>query len=807
MKELLHQPEDIITQRYRILDLLGQGGSGTTYLAQDLQSGQPVALKALSLRNIRNWKEIELFEREARVLAQLNHPAIPRYLEYFHVDTDTDRSFYIAQQLAQGQSLFTLVKNGWHTSQEEVRRIATEILEILVYLHQLAPPVIHRDIKPQNIIRQDDGQVFLVDFGAVQDTYHSTFARSSTVVGTFGYMAPEQFLGQAVPVTDLYGLGATLLFLLTHRSPAELPTDRLKLDFRSRVQISDEFANWLEKMLEPDVEERFSSAKEALFVLQGKQIMTRKSRKSSGGKRLVKFGIAAVAAMSILYHFKYPILASIGIVPTQMYVAATWGDVDTVRHYLEQGVGANVTLLHLAGSKEVAQLLIAHGVDVNVKDLNGWTPLHLTESPEVAQLLIAKGADVNAKDNSGRTPLQTTRSPEVAQLLITQGAAVNVTKTLLHYWVWAKSPEVAQLLIAKGAAVNATDKNGKTPLHYWVRSSKVAQILIAKGAAVNATDKEGKTPLHWVRSPKVAQLLIAQGAAVNARDNAGDTPLHVTESPEVAKVLIDNGADINANDKRGRTPKLLAQSPLLAQLLVGKGKDLDLNARDNRGKTLLHLAAENGWKDKVELLIARGADVNATYKDGYKFSTPLSLTRSPEVAQLLITKGADVNAKDEAGMTPLHKARSPEVAKVLIANGADINAKDNEGTTPLQEAVIAAGYTNDKDAVGVVELLIAKDADVNARDKEGKTPLHKTRSLEAAKILIANGGSLQARDNQGNTPLHSAAFSNEVAQLLVANGADVNTKNNKGKTPVEVITQHPCNRSWPPLIFCKPFDD
>jgi serine/threonine protein kinase len=227
--EQLHQTEDIIAQRYRIIDTLGQGGSGTTYLAQDLQTSQRVALKALSLHRMNDWKMMELFEREAKVLAQLNHPAIPRYLEYFHVDTPSDRSFYIAQQLAQGKSLAALVQEGWHATEVEVRRIAEQILEILVYLHEQTPHVIHRDIKPQNIIRREDGQVFLVDFGAVQDTYYNTFMRGSTVVGTFGYMAPEQFRGQAVPATDLYGLGATILFLLTHRSPAELPTDGLKL--------------------------------------------------------------------------------------------------------------------------------------------------------------------------------------------------------------------------------------------------------------------------------------------------------------------------------------------------------------------------------------------------------------------------------------------------------------------------------------------------------------------------------------------------------------------------------------------------
>jgi len=235
--ELLHNSGEIVAQHYRILDPLGQGGSGTTYLAEDLQSGQQVALKALSLYRMTDWKMVELFEREAQVLAQLNHWAIPRYLEYFYVDTPQNRSFYIAQQLAPGHSLAALVQNGWRVTEEEVRHIAIQILEILVYLHEHTPPIIHRDIKPQNLIRRDDGQVFLVDFGAVQDTYYSTFARSRTVVGTFGYMAPEQFRGQAVPATDLYGLGATLLFLLTHRSPADLPTDGLKIDFRLRKKL------------------------------------------------------------------------------------------------------------------------------------------------------------------------------------------------------------------------------------------------------------------------------------------------------------------------------------------------------------------------------------------------------------------------------------------------------------------------------------------------------------------------------------------------------------------------------------------
>lgn len=273
--ELLHQPGDIITEQYRILNILGRGGIGVTYAAEDLQTGQRVALKAVSLRRMDDFKVLELFEREVRILSQLNHLAIPRYLDYFQVDKRRDRFFYLVQQLVEGQSLAVQVEKGWHPDEAEVRRIATQILEILVYLQQLTPPIIHRDIKPQNIIRRSDGQVFLVDFGAVQDVYYNTLTGSSTVAGTYGYMAPEQFRGQSVLATDLYALGATLIFLVTQKAPADLPHRKLKIDFRSHVRVTKQFANWLERMIEPVAEDRFLSAEEALAVLRGEKEFTR----------------------------------------------------------------------------------------------------------------------------------------------------------------------------------------------------------------------------------------------------------------------------------------------------------------------------------------------------------------------------------------------------------------------------------------------------------------------------------------------------------------------------------------------------
>jgi len=268
--ETLYQPGDIIQAKYRIISILGEGGTAITYEAADTtQENLTVAIKVLSLRQAQDWKLVELFEREVKVLKSLNHPKIPNYLDSFTIDTDSDRQFFLVQELVPGKSLATLIEQGWRFQEEEVKNIAQKILEILTYLHSFQPPIIHRDIKPQNIIRTDEGEIYLVDLGAVQDVYRHTVARGATFVGTIDYISPEQIRGQASFASDLYSLGCTLLYLLTRRSPSELPVIRMKIDFRSSIDISEQFANWLDTILEPALEDRFISTEETLRYLVG----------------------------------------------------------------------------------------------------------------------------------------------------------------------------------------------------------------------------------------------------------------------------------------------------------------------------------------------------------------------------------------------------------------------------------------------------------------------------------------------------------------------------------------------------------
>lgn len=285
-----YQPGDMLGGRYRVIEVLGRGSSGVTYKAQPLDAdgsgGGPVAVKALSLRGLKgDWKALELFQREAKVLEALQHPGIPRYLEYFEEDTPSDQGFFLVQELAEGKSLADMVKDGWRGSEQDIKQITGQLLDILQYLGGRRPAVTHRDVKPENIILADgraDGRVFLVDFGGVQAAASGASGIGTTVVGTYGYMAPEQFRGAALPASDLYGLGGTLLFLLSGKPPSSFPERGLRLDYPSDLITDPNLDALVDGLLEPLTEDRLS-ASEALSLLRAAPDTARQERPRRGG--------------------------------------------------------------------------------------------------------------------------------------------------------------------------------------------------------------------------------------------------------------------------------------------------------------------------------------------------------------------------------------------------------------------------------------------------------------------------------------------------------------------------------------------
>lgn len=262
------QAEQILHERYQLKQKLGQNAGRQTWLAEDIgvSPTQLVVVKLLAFGGEVQWDDLKLFEREAQILKQLNHPRIPKYYDYFHID---ERSlwFGLVQEYIPGLSLREQLNQGKRFTTKQVRQIAVEVLAILEFLHQLTPCVLHRDIKPSNLIWGEDDRVYLVDFGAVQDRAAREGA-TFTVVGTYGYAPMEQFGGRAVPASDLYALGATLIHLLTGTAPADLPQQNLRICFQEQVSLKPGIKKWIEKLTEPAPEQRFKSATEALAALE-----------------------------------------------------------------------------------------------------------------------------------------------------------------------------------------------------------------------------------------------------------------------------------------------------------------------------------------------------------------------------------------------------------------------------------------------------------------------------------------------------------------------------------------------------------
>ncbi len=263
-----------IDDRYDILETLGKKAGRRTLLAADRQTQEQVIIKILAFSCDLGWEDLKLFEREAQTLKVLSHPSIPRYLDSFELDGPKSKGFALIQSYIPGTSLEAYMQAGRQFTAAEIKAIALQILDILTYLHGRHPPAIHRDIKPSNIVVQEaaDGsiaKVYLVDFGSVQ-TLASTAGKTVTVVGTYGYMPPEQFGGYAIPASDLYSLGATSIALAAMAHPADLPHKDLRIDFDraiSSLSFPPALIDWLRGMTEPDVQQRFTSASAAKAAL------------------------------------------------------------------------------------------------------------------------------------------------------------------------------------------------------------------------------------------------------------------------------------------------------------------------------------------------------------------------------------------------------------------------------------------------------------------------------------------------------------------------------------------------------------
>lgn len=263
-------------RQYKLLRLLAQGGMGTTFLAwkspeNELESAAAaltpsqrlVVVKQLNPEMASLPKAVELFEREAKVLQQMKHPGIPRFLDAF---SDEGRS-YLVMELVHGQNLEQYVAQTGVASPVQALEWMQQVCDVLHHLHKQHPPILHRDIKPANLLRQyRDGSIVVVDFGAVK----SLAGSMGTRIAAEGYTAPEQEAGNPCLASDLFSVGATLLFLMSRRSPFEFYTGPMgtgELNLEKLPEVTPKLAALIQRLLAENAGDRPRSALEVKLAL------------------------------------------------------------------------------------------------------------------------------------------------------------------------------------------------------------------------------------------------------------------------------------------------------------------------------------------------------------------------------------------------------------------------------------------------------------------------------------------------------------------------------------------------------------
>jgi serine/threonine protein kinase len=267
----------VLQNRYRILSVLGQGGFGRTYLSEDQgRFNELCALKELIPAQGSAYaldKSKELFQREAQILYQIQHPQIPQFRATF----EEDQRLFLVQDYVEGQTYRTLLEQrqvqGIAFSEAEVLQLMRQLLPVLAHIHSKG--IIHRDIAPDNImLRQQDGKPVLIDFGVVKELatrfQSPTLTVQNTTVGKPGFAPSEQMQsGRAYPSSDLYSLAVTAVVLLTGREPQTLLDDATLTWYWQRwVMVSPGFAHVLNKMLNYRPDDRFQSVAEVVQALQ-----------------------------------------------------------------------------------------------------------------------------------------------------------------------------------------------------------------------------------------------------------------------------------------------------------------------------------------------------------------------------------------------------------------------------------------------------------------------------------------------------------------------------------------------------------
>ncbi|MFN8388659.1 MAG: protein kinase [Bdellovibrionota bacterium] len=555
------QPGALIGGRYEVIRALGSGGMGTVLQVADRAlDGEMVALKLLYPHLATDKTSFARFRNEVLVARKLSHPNI---VSLYDIGNAGNGYFYISMEYVPGGSLGRQIyeKRRELLSFEVVLRMLRDMARGLDHAHRMG--VIHRDLKPDNVLLTDRHEVKITDFGLARTLYQDKgFTDTGEAVGTPYYMAPEQLRGDKVDGRcDIYALGLVAFEMVVGRRPffdesyLQLAALHLKEpipDFATRESgIPVWYEDFVKKCAAKSREARFQTAQQIVDYLDqrleklgGTQVRqrpailsfyggARERRQKSAWKRFVTGSILLGCLAG----------AGLGAVARSPYLRGQiWRTVNAINPF---GAGAidPTKLLHAiqVGNLDGVLTLLSAGADVNTADANGKTALMWaleSGKADIAKVLLENGAAVNAADSEKVTPLMyAVKSPEsvfLIQDLMKRGANYDARdvnyQVPLMYAVQAGNLHAVQALVDRGAIIIARDKSNTTALMYAVKSGvkEIVEILLRKPIDVDAADGTGKTALFYAvqdQDDQITALLLRAGANPTRRDSSGKTPL------------------------------------------------------------------------------------------------------------------------------------------------------------------------------------------------------------------------------------------------------------------------------------------
>ena len=294
----------LVDGKYKVLNIIGQGGMSVVYLAMNEKANKQWAIKEVRKDGIKNFELVKQgLIVETDMLKKLSHPNLPSIIDVI----DQDGTFLIVMDYIQGNPLDKTLEEEGAQPQELVIEWAKQICDVLEYLHSRTPPIIYRDMKPANLMLKPDGTITLIDFGTAREFKHQNLA-DTTCLGTQGYAAPEQFggIGQTDARTDIYCLGTTLYHLVTGHNPSEPPYEMYPIGYWNS-SLSEGLEKIIEKCTQRNPDDRYQSCAELLYALEHFEEIDDVYKKKQK-KRLAIFSVTFLLTIlflttSVLAHF------------------------------------------------------------------------------------------------------------------------------------------------------------------------------------------------------------------------------------------------------------------------------------------------------------------------------------------------------------------------------------------------------------------------------------------------------------------------------------------------------------------------